>query len=132
MKLKKLTKIEEDVIGHLGGILSALFGPRFSVDFSPLFGLRAFGKLLVLLYFSSFGLDLWALFGPLLDRTFHHAEVPVFEVLFLQGVARLKLSRVSGGHKSGMSRGGSRLTSSRMPYSIVHHGVACVALVIKC
>jgi hypothetical protein len=40
MKLKKLTKIEEEVIGHLGGILSALFGPRFSVDFSPLFGLR--------------------------------------------------------------------------------------------
>jgi hypothetical protein len=77
MKLKKLTKIEEDVIGHLGGILSALFGPRFSVDFSPLFGLRAFGKLLVLLYFSSFGLDLWALFGPLLDRTFHHPEVRV-------------------------------------------------------
>jgi hypothetical protein len=78
MKLKKLTKIEEDVIGHLGGILSALFGPRFSVDFSPLFGLRAFGKLLVLLYFSSFGLDLWALFGPLLDRTFRHAWAAVF------------------------------------------------------
>ena len=41
MKLKKLTKIEEDVIGHLGGILSALFGVSFWVQFSPLFGRRS-------------------------------------------------------------------------------------------
>ncbi len=63
MKLKKLTKIEEDVIGHLGGILSALFGPRFSVDFSPLFGLRAFGKLLVYCTFSPSRVDLRPLLG---------------------------------------------------------------------
>jgi hypothetical protein len=97
MKLKKLTKIEEDVIGHLGGILSALFGPRFSVDFSPLFGLRAFGKLLVLLYFFALEGGFATTFRPVFDRPFAQDGVPVFEVLFLQGVARLKLSRVSGG-----------------------------------
>ncbi len=32
-----------------------------------------------------------------LGSCFHPPEVPVFEVLFLQGVARLKLSRVSRG-----------------------------------
>jgi hypothetical protein len=74
-------KLKEDFSGHLGGILVPFFGLRFSVDFSPLFGLRAFGKLLVLLCFSSFEVDLGPVFGPLLDRTFHHPEVPVFEAL---------------------------------------------------
>jgi hypothetical protein len=91
MKLKKLTKIEEDVIGHLGGILSALFGPRFSVDFSPLFGLRAFGKLLVLLCFFALEGGFATTFRPVFDRPFAQDGVPVFEVLFLLGVAVLKL-----------------------------------------
>ena len=43
---------------------------RFSVDFSPLFGLRAFGKLLVLLCFSSSGVDLWTVFGPIFGVLF--------------------------------------------------------------
>ncbi len=30
--------------------------------------------------------DFGPLFGPLLDRTFHHPEVPVFEELFFVGV----------------------------------------------
>jgi hypothetical protein len=64
-------KLKEDFSGHLGGILVPFFGLRFSVDFSPLFGLRAFGKLLVLLCFSSFEVDLGPVFGLLLDRTFH-------------------------------------------------------------
>ncbi len=58
------------------------------MNFSPLFGLRAFGKLLVLLCFSSFGLDFGALFGPLLDRTFHHPRVHV-----LAGLGRVSRGR---------------------------------------
>ena len=90
-------KLKEDFIGHLGGILVPFFGLRFSVDFSPLFGLRAFGKLLVLLYFFALEGGFATTFRPVFDRPFAQDGVPVFEVLFLQGVARLKLSRVSRG-----------------------------------
>jgi hypothetical protein len=65
--------------------LSPIFGVCFSVDFSPLFGLRAFGKLLVLLCFSSFEVDLGPVFGPLLGRILptaaHALRVPAMFLL---------------------------------------------------
>jgi hypothetical protein len=48
-------------------IFRYIFGAVFELDFSPLFGLRAFGKLLVLRDF----LKLYGGFGPLFVRTFH-------------------------------------------------------------
>jgi hypothetical protein len=74
--IKRLQRFASVVV-DFRPVLEWIFGSVFWVDFSPLFGLRAFGKLLVLLCFSSFGLDLGALFGPLLDRTFHHPAVRV-------------------------------------------------------
>jgi hypothetical protein len=70
MKLKKLMKLKEDFSGHLGGILVPFFGPVFWVDFSPLFGLRAFGKLLVLLCFFDSDGGFGPTFRPVLHRTF--------------------------------------------------------------
>jgi hypothetical protein len=70
-KFEGVYEIEGGLLDTWVGFLAPFFGLRFSVDFSPLFGLRAFGKLLVLLYFSSFEVDLGPVFGPLLDRTFH-------------------------------------------------------------
>ena len=50
--------------------LGSIFGLRFSVDFSPLFGLRAFGKLLVLLCFFDSDGGFGPTFRPVLHRTF--------------------------------------------------------------
>jgi hypothetical protein len=76
-KFAEVYEIEGGLHWHLGGILVPFFGPVFWVDFSPLFGLRAFGKLLVLRdlleLYGGFG----PFFGPLLDRTFHHPRVHV-------------------------------------------------------
>jgi hypothetical protein len=88
--------------------LGSIFGLRFSVDFSPLFGLRAFGKLLVLLCFSSFEVDLGPVFGPLLDRTFHHPRVRVLGGL--GRVSRGGLGRVSRGRGLRLTRGGRCLS----------------------
>ena len=63
-------KLKEDFIVHLGGIFGSVFELRFSVDFSPLFGLRAFGKLLVLLCFFAFEGGFATTFRPVFDRPF--------------------------------------------------------------
>ena len=58
----------------LGGILEwifrYIFGLRFSVDFSPLFGLRRVREMPVSLDFPSSGVDLWTVFGPIFGVLF--------------------------------------------------------------
>ncbi len=62
--------------------LGSIFGLRFSVDFSPLFGLRAFSKLLVLLCFFALEGGLGPVFRWVFDRTFAHDFGGVWRIIF--------------------------------------------------
>ncbi len=55
-----------------GGSLPSIFGAVFEVHFCTLFGLRSVCDLLVLRDFFDFEGCSGPVFGPLLDRTFHH------------------------------------------------------------
>ncbi len=122
MKLKKLTKIEEDVIGHLGGILSALFGSLFGCNFH-LFLDSA--RSVSCLFYCTFCPSGW-IWGPFLDLFWTVLFITrrfvsllglvgyLVGVFHAGGGSLLKVLHVSGGRKSGMPRGGSPLGSSRI------------------
>jgi hypothetical protein len=57
--------------------LSPIFGLRFSVDFSPLFGRRSSRERRVSKGFLSVEGGFWAFFRRVFDRTFHQREVLV-------------------------------------------------------
>ena len=83
-----------------GGSLPSIFGAVFEVHFCTLFGLRSVCDLAILRGFFALEGGFGALFGPLLDRTFHHPEVRV-----LGG-----LGRVSRGRGLRLTRGGRCLS----------------------
>ena len=63
--------------------LGSIFGLRFSVDFSPLFGLRRVREMPVSRDFPSSGVDLWTVFGPFLDL-FSAVHLPRMGLLSLR------------------------------------------------